>query len=191
MPERALLGYESPEEAYKDQQRQAHLSEMRRVLEDSPDDLVTRFAYAAALEEAGHIDRAREEYAHVLALSPGHPDATTALARLGEPEPVEEFPTFGGASPRQRRLDHLARLKEVLQSEAGDVGPRLAYARSLEEGGLVEDARQQYERVLAQEPRNAEATAALARLAGPGGPKLDLAAAESAGAPPRPPRERA
>ncbi len=82
-PGRVLLGYESPEEAYADQQRRAYLSEMRRVVDQSPDDVAARLAYAAALEEAGHPDRAREEYRRVLSLSPDHAEARAALNRLG------------------------------------------------------------------------------------------------------------
>ncbi|HPO72621.1 MAG TPA: tetratricopeptide repeat protein [Armatimonadota bacterium] len=82
-PAPVLLGYESPEEAYADQQRRAYLSEMRRVVDQSPDDVAARLAYAAALEEAGHPDRAREEYRRVLSLSPDHAEARAALNRLG------------------------------------------------------------------------------------------------------------
>lgn len=169
---RVLFGYETDEERFADQERLGRLAELRKVVDDSPDDLFARQAYAAALAEAGYTERACEEYQLLLAADPDNQDAAEALARLTAMAPAEtnEAPAAdtaeatAGDDQTPPRFTRMARLRALLEAGESDVEARLAYAQALEEEGLSQDAYAQYRRILEREPEHPAAAAGVSRL---------------------------
>ncbi|HEX6764706.1 MAG TPA: tetratricopeptide repeat protein, partial [Polyangiaceae bacterium] len=106
----------------------------RRLLTSRPDDLGAREALAVVLDRAGRSGEAHDEWLSALVEADRRPDpalAERARARLGDPTlPV----------PREN-------------DEPGSI----AYARRLLAAGRLLDARRVTDRVLAQNPKNADA----------------------------------
>lgn len=196
-PGRPLLGHASLEERDEELARLGRLADLRQVVDASPDDLAIRLAYASALEEAGFLARAREEYQRVAAADPGNAEAAEALARLEAPAEAAPATDEGHRAPAEAETApqppaRLVRLRDLLATGGADVGARLAYAQALEADGLLEDACAQYRRVLALQPGHPEAAAALSRLERllPAGLQVPAADATEP-APPFEPRTRA
>ena len=105
---REFFGYASEEEHQAELERHGRLTELRSALDNAPDDVPARLAYARLLEEVGQAERAAGEYAHALTLKPGDTEAKRALARLGVAAVDAELPETMAATPSTTTHERVA-----------------------------------------------------------------------------------
>ena len=113
----------------------------------SPDEYYDR---GYALEEAGDIENAMEEYRRAIAKDPGHADAQVNLGRL--------------LHEAGRPFDALVHYRAALAARPGDGTAAFNLGVAQEDLGRTDEAIIAYEQAIEREPENADAHYNLARL---------------------------
>ena len=124
----------------REQDAEAAVTVMRRLVAGREDDSVAQSALARLLVRNGRFEEASALLDRVFELDPG--DARTAVARARVRRNMDDLE---GA---------LAVLSAYLERAPGESTVRMAYARMLVDAKRYEPARAQFERLLADEPGN-------------------------------------
>lgn len=134
----------------REQEQDAALEVMERLLEEHRDDPDALFAFAQMAVRAGNLDKARQGVEAALAADPGNLSMAVAylsiLQRQGETETA------------------LAWLEDLLYRQPEDFNLRLIYARLLADERRYEDARRQFQVLAEADAENTDVQYALGLL---------------------------
>ncbi|MEW6667471.1 MAG: tetratricopeptide repeat protein [Thermodesulfobacteriota bacterium] len=164
------------------QQHPSGVLEARRLYERAvslnPRHHVLRFNYGRLLEKAGLPVEARDQYRDALKIHPAFEEARRQLERMtfpGSPGKVEEHPPAREAAAkhgvsvfrhlparaedflrRERWIGALELLVPMLEEAPDDCEVRFGCARAIEGMGKRDEALEQYQEILARNPRHTE-----------------------------------
>lgn len=132
--------------------RSAGLAMLERLVAPDMNEPSARLALAAVAQAAGNSERAASEAEAALRLDPSAEQATIAAARY-----IAQTPRGAAGA--------IALLRGYLEREPARVEARFTLARLLQAEGRHDEAREQFERALQQEPDSPQILFSLAQLA--------------------------
>jgi len=134
----------------REEDQQAVLAVMERLMADRADDPQALFAYSQVVARLGDLGRARELLEQVLVLMPDNTNVALSYVSILQ---------------RQDKTDEAIEwLKDNLKNREDDFNLRLIYARLLADSKQFEEARREFELLAAQAPNNPDVLYALGLL---------------------------
>ena len=134
----------------------ASLDELRKLANENPRSYPVQLAYGHALRKAGSTDEAMQVFERAAALAPSATGDDSPRAQMAEI-----------ALEKKDRTRAIAELTALLNADFENVGAAHKLASLLKEAGVTDPARLRpvYERIVALDPFDGDARAALGRMA--------------------------